>query len=93
MNLQVKHVLGWAIAVNLLTMVWALSEFTKTVWAHSPMGYQEEVKNGPHGGPLVQFGENNAEFVVDHENGYIELFFFDKDRPFRRQSIIRLSTI
>lgn len=79
MNLQVKHVLGWVMAINFLTTVFTLSELTKTVWAHSPMGYQEEVKKGPHGGPLVQFGKNYVEFVVDHKNGYIVLFFFGKD--------------
>lgn len=43
------------------------------------MNHQEELKKGPHGGPLVQFGKNYVEFVVDQESGYITIFFFDKD--------------
>ncbi|MEW6143512.1 MAG: hypothetical protein AB1598_00685 [Thermodesulfobacteriota bacterium] len=79
MNLHVKHVLGWVIAINFLTMVLALSEFTNTVWAHGPMDHQEELKKGPHGGPVFQFGMNYVECMVDHEIGYIVIFFFDED--------------
>jgi hypothetical protein len=43
------------------------------------MNHQEEQKKGPHGGPLVQFGKNFVEFVVDHESGHIVIFFFDED--------------
>jgi hypothetical protein len=43
------------------------------------MNHQEELKKGPHGGPLVQFGKNYVEFVVDQESGYITIFYFDKD--------------
>lgn len=74
-----KRELEWVITLSLIALVWALPEFTKTVWAHSPMNHQEELKKGPHGGPLVQFGKNYVEFVVDHESGYIVIFFFDED--------------
>jgi len=74
-----KHALELVITLSLLALVCGLPEFTKTVWAHSPMNHQEELKKGPHGGPLVQFGKNYVEFVVDHVSGYIVIFLFDVD--------------
>jgi hypothetical protein len=43
------------------------------------MDDQDELEKGLHGGPLVQFGKNFVEFVVDHESGCIVIFFFDED--------------
>lgn len=74
-----KHVLEWVFTLNLIFLVWALPEFTKTVWAHSPKGYQEELRKGPHGGLTARYGKNYVEFVVEHDNGDIVLFLFDKD--------------
>lgn len=74
-----KHVLEWVITLNLISLVWALPEFTKTVWAHSPKGYQEELRKGPHGGLAARFRDNYVEFVVEHDSGDIVLYLFDKD--------------
>jgi len=74
-----KHVLEWVFTLNLISLVWALPEFTKTVWAHSPKGYQEELRKGPHGGLAARFRDNYIEFVVEHDSGDIVLFLFDKD--------------
>lgn len=59
---------------------------TQTAWAHGgelgeedSSGVQKEEEKGPHGGPVVVFGDNHLEFTVDHGSGDIVLFLLDKD--------------
>jgi len=40
---------------------------------------KKQGEKGPHGGPVVVFGNNHLEFTVDHESGDIVLFLLDKD--------------
>ena len=79
MNLRVKYALGWVITMHLFMAFLALPELANTAWAHSPMGYQEEMKKGPHGGLVIQIGKNHVECMVNHESGYIAIYFFDRD--------------
>lgn len=86
MKLHSKSILRWVITLSLIMAVGILPKWTEKVWAHGGElgeedsgGVQKEEEKGPHGGPVVVFGNNHLEFTVDHESGDIVLFLLDKD--------------
>jgi hypothetical protein len=86
MKLHSKSILRWVITLSLIMAVGILPKLTEGVWAHGgelgedeSSGIKKEEEKGPHGGPVVVFGDNHLEFTVDHQSGDIVLFLLDKD--------------
>lgn len=86
MMLNNKSILRWVITFSLIMAVGVLPKLAEGVWAHGGelgedenSGVQKEGEKGPHGGPVVVFGNNHLEFTVDHESGDITLFLLDKN--------------
>ena len=86
MKLHSKSILRWVITLSLIMLVGVLPQLTERAWAHGGelgedenSGVQKEEEKGPHGGPVVVFGNNHLEFTVNHESGDIVLFLLDKE--------------
>ena len=86
MKLSFKYI-GKLILIGGISLILSsLSFSTLIAWAHGGelgeednSGAQKEEEKGPHGGPVVVFGNNHLEFTVDHGSGDIVLFLLDKD--------------
>ncbi len=86
MKLHNKSVLRWVIGLSFLVAVGVLPKLTDGAWAHGDQlgedensGVEKEEEKGPHGGPVVVFGDNHLEFTVDHGSGEIVLFLLDNE--------------
>ncbi len=86
MKFQSRSIWRWVITLSLIMLIGVLPQLTERAWAHGgelgedeKSGVQKEEEKGPHGGPVVVFGDNHLEFTVDHGSGDIVLFLLDKD--------------